>query len=199
MKREEETKYLISKWVEQFGCVVYWEKKNQYNYPVFKSKIDGKGTVSKPDLLIQYQEKNYFCEAKSADHKSNIYDSLFQILKYTTTGYQHFVDGVEVIPDGYLVASEHSIKGHLFLPEFEQIISPKYYHEGRKVAIYNGELPAREYNMTEQYTRILWRGASLYKIQQKIGILVSGALNNATPNPIFLYKEGKQQGVELWK
>lgn len=202
MKREEEVKNLISKWVEPFGCVVYWEKKNDYGYPVFKSKKDGIGTTSKPDLLIQRNGKNYFCETKSADHKSNIYDSLFQILKYTTMNYQHFIGSsydVEVVPDGYFVASEYSLQGHLFEPQFEQLLSDSYFHEGRKIGIHKGELPQTEYNMTEQYLRLLWRGANIHNVKQKIGVLVSGVLNKSTPYPLFQYKEGKQQGVDEWK
>jgi hypothetical protein len=199
MKREEEVKNLISKWVEPFGCVVYWEKKNDYGYPVFKSKKEGKGTTSKPDLLIQRNGKNYFCETKSADHKSNVYDSLFQILKYTTTNYQHFIDGIEVIPDGYFVASEYSKEGHLFEPQFEMKIPRELFGEGRLYAINKGELPLTEYNMTEQFTRILWRGSRIYNVEQRIGVLVSDKLNNSIQNPVFLYKKSKWQGMEQWK
>lgn len=194
MTSEENVKRALSVWLEQFNCGVAWEKKNKYNYPVFK--CDSK---EMPDILITHGGHTYMCEVKKGDSKSNVYDSLFQILRYATKGSTYTINGMEIKPDGFLVATEHSIKGHLFDDSVESLLDASRFHEGRNIAIYKGELPAIEYNMTEQYTRILWRGAMHYKINTMVGVLLCNVLNGGFPFPMFLYKLGKQQGVELWK
>jgi hypothetical protein len=197
--KEEQVKRALTVWLNQFNCKVYWEKKNEYGYDVFKAKKNGKGTVEKPDLLIVRGNNSYICETKPSIHKSNIYDSLFQILKYCTCEYEYFLDGNQIYPGGACVATEHSVKGHLFDPVFESVIPYSSFGDGRKNAVVQGTHPEYEYNMTEQYTRILWRGAKKYGIDLKVGTLLSNVLNNSIPVPMFFYKQNKIVGMDLWK
>lgn len=199
MANEEEVKQAITTWLVQFNCNVLWEKSNAYGHDIFHTTFNGTGTNEKPDLLIQYCGKNYLCEVKEASHKSNVYDSLFQLLGYASNEYSYTYNDQEIIPDGYLVATEHSLCGHLFHTEYEQLLDNTKFGDGRRNAILKNELPKNEYNMTEQYCRVLWRGALQYGIHQKIGILLSNTLNGGFPYPLFLYKQNKTQGYELWK
>lgn len=196
--KEEQVKQALTVWLKQFNCKVYWEKKNEYGYDTFKAKKNGKGTIEKPDLLIIRDSDSYLCETKASLHKSNIYDSLFQILKYCNEDYEYFINGNQIHPEGYCVATEHSINGHLFEPKYESIIPYSDFGEGRKNAVVQGTHPSYEYNMSEQYTRILWRGAKRHDVEVKVGTLLSNVLNNGIPIPMFFYKQNKVVGMELW-
>lgn len=195
---EEIVKRQLSTWLTSYKCKVYWEKKNEYGYPIFKANtIDG-GTSNKPDIMIIRNDKCYLCEVKNGESVSNVCDSLPQILRYSKSNNQYFIEDVEIIPDGFLVATQHSIRGHLF-PDFVDVIRPiESMGEGRMSAILKGELPRNEYGVTEAYTRILWRLGT--DNDYKVGVLLSDVLNNELScAPMYQYKHGKQQGIEVWQ
>ncbi len=193
---EESVKRLLTEWLEAFGgCRVLWEKKNSINKPIFAVKHGTLKTNEKPDILIiTNDEKYYLCEVKDGRKKSNVYDSFPQILKYASGNFEYSIKGKVIKPDGFLVATQESTRGHLF----SSICDAKIEHlsDGRKCAIERGELPQEEYCMTEEYTRLLWRMSENIGIDDlKIGVL----LCNIDRIPMFQYKIGKQQGVEQWK
>lgn len=197
---EEAVKRQITTWLSSFGCGIYWEKDNEFDYPVFHAVKNSKGTTEKPDLLIVKNGKNYMCEVKNADSNSNVYDSFPQVLRYASGEMEYFVNDEQIVPDGYLVATQNSIRGHLFDPKYELHIPFEEMGEGRKLAILKGELPRTEYTMTEQYTRELWRMSAEKNIPTRVGALLSECLNlNSSITPMIQYKHGKCQGVEIWR
>jgi len=195
---ETKVKYAISKWLSGFECKIWWEKTNTL-YDVFKAVVDDSGTVEKPDILIQNNdEKYYLCEVKNAEHNSSVYDAFFQTIRYATNKTEYFLD-VDDSPlpiSGYMVATQHSITGKLFSDCDKQI---EVFSDGRNAAIERKELPKHEHNMTEQFSRLMWRGLTEFNCTKKAGVLLSDVLNDGYPYPLFLYKEGKQQGYEVWK
>ena len=199
MTNETKVKQAVSNWLKSFGCEIWWEQKNKdYDYPVFKAIRGGIGTTEKPDILILTNGKYYMCEAKNAEHKSNVYDALFQTLRYATNKTKYFIDGNLIEISGFMVATQHSVHGRLFAPEYDECITE--FGEGRIYAIGRGELPQSEHIMTEQFTRVIWRGAKKFECSQKVGVLLSDVLNNnMIPHPLFLYKQGMQQGYDTWR
>jgi len=190
MTNETYVKYAVSTWLEGFGCNIWWERKNE-KYPTFKARIDEKGTVEKPDILIQIPNgKYYMCEAKNAEHKSNVYDALFQTLRYAKNETKYFIGGNPIKISGFMVATQHSIHGRLFAPEYDECITE--FGEGRVYAIDRGELPQSEHIMTEQFTRVIWRGAKKFECSQKVGVLWNDVIKkNQLPQPLLLNKQEK--------
>ena len=140
------------------------------------------------------------CEVKNAEKNSNVYDSFPQVLRYASSNIEYYIDGELINPDGYFVATQYSIYGHLFKPDVELIIKYNTMSENRKEAITYGELPNNEYTMTEQYTRELWRIAKEYNIGVKIGAILSERLNDEhSIAPMIQFKEGKKQGIRIWR
>lgn len=202
MSNETEVKQAVSDWLESFGCKIWWERKNKvYDYPVFKAKRGRAGTTEKPDILILTNGKYSMCETKNAEHKKNVYDALFQTLRYATNGdMEYFINGSTepILISGYMVATQHSINGRLFQSDHEKLNESM--SESRLYAInVLQELPQREYLMTEQFTRIIWRGAKKFNCEYKVGTLLSNVLNMEYPTPLFLYKQGKQPGYDVWR
>lgn len=194
---EDVVKRQLSIWLASYKCEVYWEKKNQYKYPIFKAVNANGGTANKPDLLILRNGRCYLCEVKNGNSVSNVCDSLPQILMYSKSDNHYMINGKEIKPDGYLVATQYSIHGHLFPPFVDVIRPPETMGDGRISAIKRGELPKHEHVVTEVYTRLLWRLGS--ESSEPIGVLLSDILNNDfSISPMYQYKHGKQQGIEVW-
>jgi hypothetical protein len=194
---EEVVKRQLSIWLSSFKCDVYWEKKNKYGYPIFKAVNADGGTANKPDLLIIRNGRCYLCEVKNGNSVSNVCDSLPQILMYSCSDNRYTIDGDEIRPVGYLVATQYSIHGHLFPPFVDVLRPPETMGDGRIGAIRRGELPKNEHVVTEVYTRLLWRLGC--ESGESIGVLLSDALNNEmSVSPLYQYKHGKQQGIEVW-
>jgi len=197
---EEQVKQQLSTWQNAYGCEIWWEKTNQHCYPIFKTKTNNIGTVEKPDIAIKYHDKYYMCEVKNADKSSNVYDSFPQILRYASGDFEYYIDDELIEPCGYFVATQYSIAGHLFNPDVEVLVTYDQMSESRKKAIEHGQLPTDEYSMTEQFTRELWRMAAEYNIGVKIGAILSEKLNyEHSVAPMLQFKEGKKQGVTVWK
>ena len=204
---EEKVKNFLTSWLEPNGCTVYWEKDNGYNKPQFKTENSESGTCERPDLLVKRTNSSgehvyYALEVKDASTDSNVYDSFPQLLRYAEGNLKFFIDGGNIDISGYFAANQYSISGRLFLHDTQW--EEGVFSDGRKEAIIKGELPANEYKMTEEYTRLLWRMAKGLHIETRLGVLLSTSLNGANiPAPMALYSDIRGnvgfQGIEIWK
>lgn len=194
---EDAAKHELTEWLQQDGLTVYWEKDNAFNYPTFRIE----NVRERPDLVIEGEDITVAVEMKDASSKSNVYDSLFQLHRYwrhySTDAHQYVAEGRPIDIDGFVVGTQYSLSGHLYENDVETILPAENYGDGRKRAIRIGELPSCEYNMTEQFIRLLWRGAKRSDVSNTpaIGALLSTALEAELPaKPAVLWTLGGQQG-----
>lgn len=197
---EDEAKEVLTEWLENHGATVYWEKRNDFSHPTFHIE----GEQRKPDLLVDFEQDgiSIAVETKDGSSKSNIYDAAPQLrhywVRYVRDEQSYVADGVELSIDGFVTATQHSIKGHLFEPEVESLLHPGGYSSGRIRAIDMGELPRLEFNMTEQHIRSIWRTAKEVDppAPPAIGALLSTVLTGdfEEPAPAVLWTLGRQQG-----
>ena len=203
-KPEENVKKALCGWLEANGCKVYWEKANAFGKPIFSTDA---GTCERPDLLTQitdvFENNTYYAlEVKDGSSSSNVYDSFPQVLRYAKGKYNYFIDGNPITVSGYFSANLNSINGHLFSKDTDTLNNPENFSDGRKEAIAKGELPENEHILTEQFLRLLWRMAKEYRIETRIGALLSTKLNGAvSPAPLLQYADIKGdvgfQGYEV--
>jgi len=196
IKPETDTMLKLSRWMKLLNIKVWWNQKNEFDYPVFKTTA---GNRKRSDLLIYSNKKYFVIECKSAIHKKNIYDAFFQLLGYSESKTTYLIDNVPCdISGGYLLATENSFNGHLFEFKYEVLMTECDFGISRLEGIKKGEIPKTEYSMTEAITRLLWRGIEEYKIECPVGVLLSNKLNNTNSVlPLALLKQGKQQYMEV--
>lgn len=190
MHNEETVKNEISKWLEDNGVDVYWEKKNDYGYGVFTTTTGTK----KPDLCLIWKNHVVLVEVKDAESFSNVYDAFFQIIGYYNNITTVSIGGKRFNVTGFVVATQYSVCGRLF--PSEPIIEFKDFGPGRQKAAIESHLPFSEYKLTEMFTRLLWRSPQLKDMM--IGTLVSSRLMypNSPPVPTIL---GKQKGHQFFE
>ena len=192
IKNEKDTMLVLTNWLSNFNIKIWWNQKNDYNFPQFTTK-DSK----RSDLLMYANKKYYVIECKKADQKKNIYDAFFQLLNYSIDDTIYMIDNTPIDIGGYLLATEYSVHGHLFDVKYDILMTGNDFSKSRLWAIKNGQIPMCEHSMTEMICRLLWRGISEYDIKYPIGVLLSNELNNSFMNPLMLLKHGKRQYMEV--
>ena len=192
IKNEKDTMLVLSNWLSNFNIKIWWNQKNDHNFPLFTTKGS-----KRSDLLMYANKKYYVIECKQADQKKKIYDAFFQLLNYSIDDTVYQIDNKQIKIDGYLLATENSINGHLFDVKYDILMTGSDFSEQRLWAIKDGQIPMCEHSMTEMICRLLWRGISEYDIKYPIGVLLSDKLNNSFMNPLMLLKHGKRQYMEV--
>ena len=188
IKNEKDTMLVLSNWLSNFNIKIWWNQKNDHNFPLFTTKGS-----KRSDLLMYANKKYYVIECKQADQKKKIYDAFFQLLNYSIDDTVYQIDNKQIKIDGYLLATENSINGHLFDVKYDILMTGSDFSEQRLWAIKDGQIPMCEHSMTEMICRLLWRGISEYDIKYPIGVLLSDKLNNSFITPMLLMKHGKFQ------
>jgi len=188
---EENVKHFLTSWLNTFNVEVFWEKKNKWNYPVFKS--DNK---IKPDLIIKrkYLMNGFAIEVKDAgDGNMNLLDASPQILKYAKTPINYLIDDKPNSISGFLVGTQYSIKGHLHKEEV--VATP----ESRLFSINRKQTPDKEYDKTLFFIRTLWRYAKSNGINIPTGALLSNILNDENSiAPLLFFKTQKWSSYMVW-
>jgi hypothetical protein len=192
IKNEKDTMIVLSNWLSNFNIKIWWNQKNNHNFPQFTTK-----SSKRSDLLMYANNKYYVIECKQADQKKKIYDAFFQLLNYSIDDTVYQIDDNPIRIDGYLLATENSINGHLFDVKYDILMTGNDFSEQRQWAINDGQIPICEHSMTEMICRLLWRGISEYDIKYPIGVLLSDKLNNSFITPMLLMKHGKFQYMEV--
>lgn len=192
MKAEEKGKLIISSWLNENGFTIYWEKKNQYSYPIFKT-IGMKG--KKPDLLLYSSLLNSWIaiEFKSPFGR-NIRES-DKIINYCTLSKEgkikYSVDNKEVIPLVFLVATEYSKEGKLFYDD-NTIKRTLDINTARTWGV-----PLIEYTRTHDFSRNLIK---LWKIEDRDKKYSVGILLSLNKEPyIFFMTYTNKWGHKFWK
>lgn len=180
---EQDVKFSLSLWLEYHGVDVYWERENDRGYPTFT--VSGVGGES-PDLLVDSEASTVAVEVKNNQSSSSVYDAHTQTVRYwrSIPDAEYTVGGDVLTPDGVVVATQSSPEGRLFThPPDRAIEEPG---EGREMVIKRGILPAVEFCMTEQFTRLLLRHAKRHTGRWEsgdyIGALLSANLDGSREN-----------------
>jgi len=180
---EQDVKHALSVWVESNGADVYWEQANDRGYPTFS--VTGVGGES-PDLLIDSKNRTVAVEVKNNTRPSSVYDAHTQAVRYwrSLSEAEYTADGGRVQPGGVVVATQSSPEGRLFTHPPDRAV--QNIGDRRKMAIERGVLPAVEFCMTEQFTRLLLRHAKKHAERWEsgdyIGVLLSANLDGSPTN-----------------
>lgn len=196
---EHEEKHRVSEWLKEWGADVWWEEANAWGYNTFRIRRGERFIQSKPDLVVEMDNLVFVVEFKPQNSNSSIYDSTLQLHGYWMSHAVHdqtyVCDGRGKSIDGFVTATGNSIVGHLFNGVAESIQSPDDFSDSRRRAIERGQLPAREYNMSEQHIRHLYRlrdnAAEIANLTggPAVGSLLSTALDGEMdPRPALLWK-----------
>lgn len=114
MKPEERGKLIISTWLNQNNIKVYWEQKNQFNYPIFKIK----GKIKRgADILFYSDNLNQWIIIEFKSTNNAEIRKAKKIIQYyndlINKDIEYFIDNKKINPSIFLVATEHSKLGFL--------------------------------------------------------------------------------------
>lgn len=200
---EHRAKNTLTEWLISHGATVWWEESNPWGHDLFTIRREA-DVGGMPDLVVEINDYAFVVEFKTGASVGQIYDSLIQLQGYWVehvAGEQQFICGDSVVePDGFLTASKHSRQGRLF-PAYAEVLQGHDDMDDSRQSCYDyGQLPPREYRMTEQHIRTLWR--LVKKAERSIqnsgqtphaGALLSSQLERERidPHPAVLWNRGK--------
>ena len=203
IKPETQAEIILSNWLQTNNIPVWYNRKIKElnNRNVFKTQGESK---KKPDMIIYSQFLKVYgaIEIKPGITNAEIYNAS-KIIKYQKEYKErktkYYIDGKEVDVNFFIVATKHSIKGHLFEKEIKITPDDEKWH--KKLLKYKNEPPI-EYNRSKSFLRHLWaiwreeRG----KNEPGIGILLSSCLDGIDSIPKIFYQtyENKRWNVR-WR
>ena len=216
MKPEEKAEIVLWDWLKtKSECIqeVYFNRINKLDAPVFTTK----GINKKPDLIIKF-DRGYgieyaAVEVKSSEQSKNIHDArkiIDYYERYVKGKTKYYINEVEIKLSHFLVATENSKYGYLFLGEKQTISNIDSGDDWRKTnAKYKIE-PMREYSLTSSFVRGLWanfrffREEYIFMDKPSIGILMSDFANgDCTPHLFIMnfnnHLKSKRWGARFWK
>jgi hypothetical protein len=181
---EDIAKFELSKWLEENGFKVYWERKNKFGYSIFKTKGS---TRKKPDvLIISPTGVTAVIETKCSKATETIEGKkiLSYYIDYDREKIKYYVDDKEVIIKYFLLANEYSKEGKLFKND------EPYHHEHY---VSGCGYPEYEFEKTKTFIRMLWRDWKVNAERQDYrnrnvgyGFIIS---NKLIPNPSWISGE----------
>jgi hypothetical protein len=185
LKPEEKAEIILWDWLKTKGKKieeVYFNRINKLNAPVFTTK----GINKKPDLLIKinrgYGIEFIAVEVKSSEQSKNIHDAqkILDYKKYIKNKTKYFIENNEIRISHFVIATENSPKGFLFMNETNIIDNTLSNDNWRKTnSKYNLE-PKKEYSLTSMFVRNLWGNFRFFRKENEmlndspsLGILMS--------------------------
>lgn len=178
---EDEVKIHLSKWLENHGCKVYWEKDPSYGYKKFTTE-----STENPDLLVEnrYKNKYWLIEVKIGDDSGAIHRAVPQLLRYyrmhQNNEQVYKIRGKQVEPYGFLLATRNAFHGKLYKSDgVREVLHEETWAKHNDASF----LPTQEYGATETVVRILWQMASdeFPASTTHIGALLADVLDHNPP------------------
>lgn len=174
LKPEEKAEIILWDWLKTKGehiKEVYFNRINRLNAPVFTTR----GINKKPDLVVKinrgYGVEYIAVEVKSSEQSKNIHDArkiMDYYKRYTTKKTKYFIDDKEIKINHFVVATENSPKGFLFMNETSIVDNTLSTDNWRKTnAKYKLE-PKREYSLTSLWVRRLWADFRYFRKENNI-------------------------------
>jgi hypothetical protein len=169
---------------------VYWNEVNDLGYPVFKTSYD-----RIPDLVTRGKQ-NIVYEVKDADGtivedggSDHVNDGVLQLIEYWTDyvdgDVEYLIDGDAVEIDRFVLATNMSPFGRLYMAAENSDVLRTGDGEGRQKAVTYNQVPNNEFNATERAIRLMWRFAEHKRADSSVGIgaLLSTRLDEDRPDP----------------
>ncbi len=125
---EKEAKRIVGEWLKNYGCDVYNETKNEWNWPVFTFK-----GIERPDLLVHKSSEDgkdiwIAVEVKNGDKCDPIITGFYQVLRqfyaYISGQSTFSVSNRQIALQAFTLATNNSPNGFLYRKEkpFEILI-----------------------------------------------------------------------------
>jgi len=187
MKPEEKAEIILWDWLRKKGTI-YFNRTNKLNCPSFTTK----GIHKKPDLIVKINRgyKNEFIaiEVKSSDQSKNIHDArkiIDYYKRFINKKTKYFIDGKEIKINHFVVATENSPKGYLFMNEIHLTNNFESNDLWRKTNSKYKLEPKKEYSLTSMWLRRLWadfrffrKDFENFKNFPSLGIIISNFSEN---------------------
>jgi len=180
---EDDVNQYLSQWLRGDGRTIFWDRKKTYGNGTFSVT-----TRRRPDLLIQSRHRNYVVEVKRAKDSANVHDGAEQVFQYwrdlVNGDATYTVRGSDVEIDAVLLATRHSVEGHLFHNWNKKDVRRSGRSDSAERAVQFGQIPKIEHATTETLIRVLHRFASAYDDNANVGVggLLSSALDGDEPH-----------------
>lgn len=211
MKPEVKTEIVLWNWLKtesEFTKEIYFNRKNIISAPIFKII----GVMEKPDFILKidngYGIKYAVLEIKDSSSSLNVLKGSKVIDKYFKNYIEkkteYLIDNKKININYFLIATQSSVKGHLFKKEkiisnLEDKESESKYAAASKYKI----IPINEGHRTFEYVRILWdtygKIRNNYEEKCGLGILMGNSEDNFTPWIMITdYYEKKKRWSQRW-
>lgn len=191
MKPETETEIILNSWLQTNNIPIWHNRKIKElnNRNIFKTQGESK---KKPDMIIYSKILNKYgtIEIKPGATNKDIYEAS-KIIRYQKEYKEgktkYYIEGKEININFFIIATRHSINGHLFESEIKEYPHDEKWH---KVQQKTKSEPPYEYDKSKHFLRHLWaiwrqeRG----KDEPGIGILLSSCLDSVESEPKLFYQ-----------
>ncbi len=194
LEGEKQTYQNLSQWiVRHMDVTVYWNETNNLGYDTFRTSGN-----RIPDLLTQ-GSKTLVYEVKDADGtatedggSNHVNNGVMQLIEYWSTyvngDVDYLIDGEPVQIDGFVLATNMSPFGRLYMHNGNSDVLRTGDGDGRQKAVQYNQLPNNEFNATERTVRLMWRFAEHQHENTgvSIGALLSTRLDERGPDPEYV-------------
>ena len=192
MKPEAEVEILLWDWLKtksQSVEDIYFNRKNELNQKTFR--VEGKRKI--PDFIIKFNRgygiQYLVLEIKKATTAKSVLDA-GKILDYYENYYlgetKYFINNEEIKINHFAIATQNSIKGHLFNWEKEILSNGNGEDNWRKTNSKFGLEPLYEYKETSRFQRNLWN--QFKRLREKIKIKEGASLG-------IIHSEINEKGI----
>ena len=216
MRPEEKAEIILWDWLKtksKYVQEVYFNRKNLLNWKCFTTS----GINKKPDFIIKIDRgfgiEYVAIEIKSSEQSKNIHDAgkiidYYERFVFGETKY--FIEGKEIQINHFIIASDNSLKGHLFWDEKTLVDNIKSKDDWRRTNAKFKLEPQQEYYLTASFVRGLWatfrrfRKDKLIPKGPSIGILIANfSEEDFGPHLMIMnynsHTKKKSWGARFWK
>jgi hypothetical protein len=197
--------WLINSSVPNDVVNVYFNSKNELGWKTFNVK----GIQKKPDLIVELIGKRFFAVevkdnscSKNVLMGSKIVDLYYPL--YINKKTEYFIDKDRIKLDGFLLASQSSLKGFLF--EDEEVMDnwlEETNESKRKASKEYKIIPRLEGKRTFEFIRFLWeiygRVRNEFEEKPALGLLLANSEENYKPYMMIThYDSNKKKWGQRW-
>jgi len=192
-KPEERAEIRIGSWLQENGIEIFLNRKSRIERSLCCGIFSIKGSLKKPDMVIKTGENGYgVLEIKPGIHGKEMRDG-HKIISYYDSyrkgEVKYFINGDEIFPKIFLVATQYSPDGKLTQRE-----DVKKVVDSEKARIRG--TPKIEYDQTFNFVRMLWQLWKENKDRKHmLGVLLSDKLDGGVGIPhAFVQKFNERIG-----
>jgi len=148
----------LSKWLAQPDVQVYWDRDKTYGFGTFST-----GMAETPDIFVDSKVNNFAVEVKPPDESGKVVEGARQAVRYWENiengDAEYHVNGEVVDVDGVLLATRHSMRGHLFKTDRGKDPIKEGRSRGATDVVEAGHMPQTEHAGSEACIRSAYQFA----------------------------------------